>query len=189
LNRIDAGDVLGEVMTDQPLEAAQEEERRVRALYAEHGQILQGYVARLTHDPQRAEDIVQETLVRAWRRGASLTGDAGSLRSWLFTVARNLAIDEHRAGARTEPVAADAFADEADTASQLDRALETWQITEALAHLSRDHREAIVETFFRGHSVAEAAAALGVPPGTIKSRTYYGLRALRAALEEQGWGG
>jgi RNA polymerase sigma-70 factor (ECF subfamily) len=176
------------VTTDQPLEAAQEEERRVRALYAEHGQVLLGYVTRLTHDPQRAEDIVQETLVRAWRRGETL-GDPGSLRPWLFTVAHNLAIDDRRAGARTEPVTGEAFKDQADTAAQLDRALETWQITEALARLSRDHREAIVETYFRGHSVAEAAAALGVPPGTIKSRTYYGLRALRAALEEQGWGG
>ena len=176
-------------MTDEPLDAAQEEERRVRALYAEHGQVLQGYVTRLTRDPQRAEDIVQETLVRAWRRGESLSGDARSLRPWLFTVARNLAFDDHRARARIEPVAPEAFTDEADTAAALDRTLETWQITEALAHLSWDHREAIVETFFRGHSVAEAAAALCVPPGTIKSRTYYGLRALRSALEEQGWGG
>src|SRR4051794_24171337 len=161
---MDPGDVSGEVTADQPLEAAQEEERRVRALYAEHGQVLQGYVARLTRDRQRAEDIVQETLVRAWRQGKSLTGDSGSLRPWLFTVARNLAIDDHRAGARIEPVATQTFDERADTAAQLDRALETWQITEALANLSRHHREAIVETFFRGHSVTEAAVALGVPP-------------------------
>src|SRR4051812_20274808 len=130
---MDPGDVSREVMADQSFEAAQEEERRVRALYAEHGQVLQGYVTRLTRDPQRAEDIVQETLVRAWRRGESLSGDAGSLRPWLFKVARNLAIDDHRASARTQPVAAEAFTDEADTAAALDRALETWQITEALA--------------------------------------------------------
>jgi RNA polymerase sigma-70 factor (ECF subfamily) len=126
--------------------------------------------------------------LRAWRKSGSLDGGTASLRSWLFAVAHNLAIDEHRASAaRSE----DTTAEPADVpvAGQLDRALETWQITEALAMLSRDHREALIETYFRGRSVAQAAAILGVPPGTVKSRTYYALRSLRAALEERGWGG
>jgi RNA polymerase sigma-70 factor (ECF subfamily) len=164
------------------------EEELVRALHAEHGSALLGYVTRITGDPQRAEDVVQETLLRAWRKADSLEGDASSLRSWLFAVAHNLAIDEHRARAarREEP---DQDLPDAAVAGQLDRALEASQITEALRSLSRDHREAIVETYFRGRSVAEAAEVLGVPAGTVKSRTYYGLRALRAALEERGWGG
>jgi RNA polymerase sigma-70 factor (ECF subfamily) len=174
-------------VTGGPQSEAEQQERRMQALYEDHGRALQGYVTRLTHDPQRAEDIVQETLLRAWRRSDSLSGDSASLRPWLFTVARNLAVDSHRARARTEAYEIDA-ADEA-AAAQLDRALETWQIAEALARLSADHRDAIVETFFRGRSVAEAATVLRVPPGTIKSRTYYGLRALREILEEQGWGG
>ena len=160
----------------------------MRALYAEHGPALTGYVTRITGDRQRAEDIVQETLFRAWRKSGSLDVGTASLRSWLFTVAHNLAIDEHRANAaRSE----DTTAEPADVpvGGQLDRALETWQITEALAMLSKDHREALIETYFRGRSVAEAAAILGVPPGTVKSRTYYALRSLRAALEERGWGG
>ena len=160
----------------------------MRALYAEHGPALTGYVTRITGDRQRAEDIVQETLFRAWRKSGALDVGTASLRSWLFTVAHNLAIDEHRANAaRSE----DTTAEPADVpvGGQLDRALETWQITEALAMLSKDHREALIETYFRGRSVAEAAAILGVPPGTVKSRTYYALRSLRAALEERGWGG
>ena len=164
------------------------EEELVRALYAEHGPALTGYVTRIIGDPQRAEDIVQETLVRAWRKAGSLEGDPASLRSWLFTVAHNLAIDEHRAKkARSEDAAAEP--EDVPVAGLLDRALETWQITEALGTLSRDHREALVETYFRGRSVAEAAALLGIPAGTVKSRTYYALRALRGALEERGWGG
>jgi RNA polymerase sigma-70 factor (ECF subfamily) len=163
------------------------EEDLVRALYAEHGSALTGYVARITGDRQRAEDIVQETLLRAWRKSGSLRGDAASMRSWLFTVAHNLAIDERRSrSARNEDDAA-GLAD-VPAAGQLDRALEAWQITEALTTLSRDHREALIETYFRGRSVAEAAALLGVAPGTVKSRTYYALRGLRAALEERGWG-
>jgi RNA polymerase sigma-70 factor (ECF subfamily) len=164
------------------------EEELVRALYAEHGPALTGYVTRIIGDPQRAEDIGQETLVRAWRKAGSLEGDPASLRSWLFTVAHNLAIDEHRAKkARSEDAAAEP--EDVPVAGLLDRALETWQITEALGTLSRDHREALVETYFLGRSVAEAAALLGIPAGTVKSRTYYALRALRGALEERGWGG
>jgi RNA polymerase sigma-70 factor (ECF subfamily) len=176
------------VATHRQLRASNTEEELVRALYAEHGTVLTSYVARITGDRQRAEDIVQETLLRAWRKSSALRGDAASMRSWLFTVAHNLAIDERRSrAARTEDEAAE-LAD-VPIAGQLDRALETWQITEALATLSRDHRQALIETYFRGRSVAEAAAVLGVAPGTVKSRTYYALRALRTALEERGWGG
>jgi len=160
----------------------------VRGLYAEHGPALTGYVTRITGDRQRAEDIVQETLLRAWRKAGSLRGDAASMRSWLFTVAHNLAIDERRSRtARSED--GTAALEDVPVAGQLDRALEAWQITEALATLSRDHREALIETYFRGRSVAEAAAVLGIAPGTVKSRTYYALRGLRTALEERGWGG
>ena len=63
------------------------------------------------------------------------------------------------------------------------------EIREAVRALSEDHRRTLIETHFRGRSVSEAAAVLGVPAGTVKSRTYYALRALRAALEEKGWGG
>lgn len=160
----------------------------MRALYAEHGSALTGYVARITGDRQRAEDIVQETLLRAWRKSGSLSGDPASMRSWLFTVAHNLAIDERRSRAARTEDGAEALTD-VPVAGQLDRALETWQITEALGTLSRDHREALIETYFRGRSVAETAAILAVAPGTVKSRTYYALRALRTALEERGWGG
>jgi RNA polymerase sigma-70 factor (ECF subfamily) len=164
------------------------EEELVRALHAEHGAALLGFVTRMTGDAQRAEDIVQETLLRAWRKAGSLEGDASSLRSWLFTIAHHLTIDEHRARTARAEDSQDELAD-VPVVGQLDRALEAWQITEALATLSRDHREALVETYFRGRSVAEAAGVLGVPAGTVKSRTYYALRSLRAALEERGWGG
>jgi RNA polymerase sigma-70 factor, ECF subfamily len=179
---------VSEVMALRKRRLGELEEELVRALQAEHGPALLGYVTRITGDPQRAEDVVQETLLRAWRKAESLEGDASSLRSWLFAVAHNLAIDEQRArSARREE--ADPELAEVAVAGQLDRALEASQIADALRTLSGDHREAIVETYFRGRSVAEAAAVLGVPPGTVKSRTYYGLRALRAALEERGWGG
>ena len=162
-------------------------ETLMRALYDEHAGALLGYALRLAGgDRQRAEDIVQETLLRAWRHPEVLAEERGSVRPWLFTVARNLAVDGHRARrARPREVSDEALA-VVPAADELDRALEAWQVAAAVAKLSPDHRAVLVETYYRGRSVAEAAAVLGVPPGTVKSRTYYALRALRLALQELG---
>lgn len=69
---------------------------------------------------------------------------------------------------------------------ELERAVESWAVAEALAALRQEHREVLLEVYYRGRSVKEASATLGIPPGTVKSRTYYALRALRLALEERG---
>jgi RNA polymerase sigma-70 factor (ECF subfamily) len=163
------------------------DEELLRAMWAEHGGPLLAYATRLTGgDRQRAEDIVQETLLRAWRHPEALDPERGSPRPWLATVARNLAVDGHRSRqARPPEVGADALSIVA-VPDHADRVLETWIVTDALRTLSPEHREVIVETYFRGKSVAEAAATLRIPPGTVKSRTYYALRALRLALTERG---
>lgn len=162
------------------------DEQLVRALYAEHAGPLLGYVLRLTGgDQQRAEDVVQETLLRAWRHPEALSGRP--IRPWLFTVARNLVVDEHRARrARPREVGEAALGTVPSDRPDLDRVLESWAVAEAVATLRREHRTVLLETYYRGRSVAEAAIALGIPPGTVKSRTYYALRALRLALEERG---
>lgn len=159
----------------------------IRAVYAEHGEALLGYVTRLTGDRARAEDIVQETVLRAWRNAEQLASDHRPLRPWLFTVAARIVVDDHRARrARPQEVSADLL-DLVPAGDQLDRALEAWQVADAMDTLSGAHRQALVETFYRGRSVTEAAAVIGVPAGTVKSRVFYGLRALRLALEERGW--
>jgi RNA polymerase sigma-70 factor (ECF subfamily) len=104
----------------------------------------------------------------------------------LFTTARNLAIDAwRRRTARVGEVITDA-PPELPAADETDRAVESWLVAEALARLSRPHREVLVECFYQGRSVAEAATKLGVPPGTVKSRTHYALRSLKLVLEELG---
>lgn len=159
----------------------------IRALYAEHGPALLLYGLRLTDgDRARAEDLVQETLLRAWRHPDALAGDRGSVRPWLFTVARHLAVDAHRARRARPPEVGDAALATVPSEDVLDRALQAWQVADALATLRPDHRNVLLETYYRGRSVAEAAAVLGVPPGTVKSRTFYALRALRLAFEERG---
>ncbi len=168
---------------EQPKPATDEE--LVRALYREHGGPLFRYALHLTNgDRQRAEDIVQETLLRAWMHPDAIVDRPA--RPWLFAVARNLAVDAHRARqARPHEVGEAALQTTAvpDTA---DRALESWAVADALRSLRPDHRAVLLETYYRDHSVAEAATALGVPAGTVKSRTFYALRALKLALEERG---
>jgi RNA polymerase sigma-70 factor (ECF subfamily) len=158
----------------------------MRQLHDEHAQALWRFCLRLTgYDRVRAEDVVQETLLRAWRSTPRLELSAGSLRAWLFTVARNIVIDEWRAQrVRGEvPVAAVPEVGEADHTDQL---LTSWMVADALTQLSAEHRAVLAECYFRGASVADAADRLGIPPGTVKSRTHYALRALRLALEERG---
>jgi RNA polymerase sigma-70 factor (ECF subfamily) len=159
----------------------------LRTLHAEHGDALFAHAVRLCDgDRQRAEDLVQETLLRAWRHPEALDPDRGSARAWLFTTARHLAIDAwRRRTARVGEVITDALP-EPPPIDETERAVEAWTIADALAKLSEPHRRVIVECFYRGRSVAEAATVIGVPPGTVKSRTHYAMRALRLVLEEMG---
>ena len=173
---------------------AQTDEESLRALYDQHASALFGYLLRqLNGDRQAAEDLVQETLLRAWTHPEALDPDRGSVRAWLFTVARNLVIDGARARqARPREVGEERLGE--DWAGSVpdpgedayEQTLEAMQMVEALGTLSEEHRSVLIETYYRGASVAEAAKALGVPPGTVKSRTYYALRALRSAFAERG---
>lgn len=157
----------------------------IRRLYAEHGTDLFRYALGLTGgDSHRAEDLVQEAMLRAWR-----TADARPIRSprsWLFSTVRNLAVDAHRAR-QSRPTEADQAAlDALAVADTADHTAESVDMAEALAALRPEHREAIVEVFYRGSSMTQAATALGIPAGTVKSRMYYGLKALRLILQERG---
>jgi RNA polymerase sigma-70 factor, ECF subfamily len=159
----------------------------VRALYDEHAASLMGYVLRLVGgDRQRAEDVVQETLLRAWKHPDSLAPDRGSARPWLWTVARHVVVDSERARRARPAEVAETALGAVPVDDGVDQALVAQVVAEAIDTLSPEHRAAVIETYFRGRSVAEAAGVLGVPAGTVKSRTYYALRALRLALEERG---
>ena len=168
-------------------ELTADDEDLVRTLYAEHGDALFAHALRLAGgDRQRAEDLVQETLLRAWRHPDVLDPERGSVRAWLFTTARNLSIDAwRRRSSRVSEVITDTLP-EPPSEDEADRAVEGWLIAEALNRLTPTHRQVLIECFYRGRSVADAAVRLGVPPGTIKSRTHYALRALRLALTEMG---
>ena len=156
-------------------------------LHDAHSDALWAFALHLTGGNRaRAEDVVQETLLRVWRSRRLRDGSVDRTRSWLFTIARHLVIDEWRTGRTWREVPA-AQPPEPDSVAPLgDGLLEAWLVTDALAHLSTHHRQVLVLCFFGGFSVAEAAQELGVPVGTVKSRTHYALRSLRLVLEERG---
>jgi RNA polymerase sigma-70 factor, ECF subfamily len=159
----------------------------MQQLHAEHATALWRFTLRLVdNDRTRAEDVVQETLLRAWRHRAVLESAPPALRAWLYKVARNIVIDEWRSRrAQLETSVADV--PEATTGDDADdRLLLAWVVAEAVTRLSAEHRAVLLECYYRGRPVAEAARRLGVPEGTVKSRTHYALRALKLALEEMG---
>jgi RNA polymerase sigma-70 factor (ECF subfamily) len=160
----------------------------VRVLHQEHAGALFTFCVRFTDDRQRAEDVVQEVLLRAWRQLGRLELGERPVRPWLFAVARNALTDLHRADGARPQVAGDetALLELADGGDQMDRAVESWTMAEAMRRLSVQHREVLLQSYWLGRSVPETARVLKIPPGTVKSRTYYAMRALRLALEEMG---
>ncbi len=162
-----------------------DETRLLRALRDEYAGPLWRYVVSLTGDRDLADDVVQETLLRAWKRPSVLDQSQSSAREWLFTVARNLVIDDRRSARHRHELAAEVLPEQVDS-DRVDAMLEGWLVADALAELSAEHRSVLVQVYYGGRSIAETAAELGIPPGTVKSRLHYGLRALRLALEEKG---
>jgi RNA polymerase sigma-70 factor, ECF subfamily len=158
----------------------------MQQLHADHSAALWGFCLHLTGDPARAEDVAQETLLRAWQRADRLDEARGSVRSWLFTVARNIVIDEWRSKRFQNERYTDQVPEPGDPVDQTDTLLQSWVVAEAITQLSSEHKAVLLECYYRGRSVAEASRRLGVPEGTVKSRTHYALRALRLALEELG---
>jgi RNA polymerase sigma-70 factor (ECF subfamily) len=160
----------------------------IRLLYQEHGRALLAYATRLTGDPQIAEDVVQETLIRAWRHARNLVEEKGSVRGWLLTVARNIVTDRLRARSVRPTEVAESPMTVPVEGDHAEGVVNTMVVMEALEALSREHREVLVELYYRGRSVTEASKILGVPPGTVKSRTHYALRALREIMGAAGTG-
>ena len=149
-------------------------------LYAAHGRSLRRYADRLVGDPDRGEDLVQETLLRAWQYADRLVDDEAARRGWLFRVVHNMAVDDLRARrARPTEVPVDV---EAAVGDGTDQVLTAIEVNRALRELRPEHRAVLVEIFYRGRTTDEAARALRIPHGTAKSRLFYGLRHLRRRL-------
>ncbi|MET7717674.1 sigma-70 family RNA polymerase sigma factor [Streptomyces sp. NPDC005407] len=164
--------------------SATTDERAMAELQREHGPALFSFLLGLTYgDQQRAEDLLQETLVRAWQHPEAFDGPYESMRPWLFTVGRRLAIDARRSRlARPTEIGDGVLATTPDPADVTEAAVAALDVRAAVESLSPEHRAVLVQIYFHGLSVNEAAEALGIPAGTVKSRSYYALRALARCL-------
>ncbi|MDT5008472.1 MAG: polymerase sigma-70 factor, subfamily [Mycobacterium sp.] len=158
----------------------------LRAVHDAHGPALMRYVRRLTNgDTQFAEDVVQESLLRLWKKPDLLEQPSESARAWLFTVARNVVIDDRRSSRYTREYSTEDVP-ERNTADAIDPALDKWILSDVLLSLTKEHRTAIVRAYYLGQTVADIAEHEQIAEGTVKSRLHYALKALRSALQERG---
>lgn len=157
---------------------------RMRALHAEHSDPLMRFLLKLClGERQLAEDLLQETMLRAWRNIDSIAADRETQRRWLFTVARRVAIDAARARqARPSEVGSLDLTRMPASGDAVEGVVATQVIREALPKISAEHRTVLVALYYRGLSAGEIAAGLGIPEGTVKSRIHYALRAMRAVI-------
>lgn len=161
-------------------------EEAVAGLYDAYGRPLYRLGLLLLGDSGLAEDLVQETFVRLWRSAGRYDPDRASVRTFVYTLARRAAADLWRrrggtlSAALEEPDQADVAGGEA-----FEHLLLRLDIREALEALSPAHRE-VLELQYEGDlTQRQVAERLGVPLGTVKSRTLYALRALRSELKER----
>jgi RNA polymerase sigma-70 factor, ECF subfamily len=154
-----------------------------------HGAALRRFLLRLTHgDRERSEDIYQETMLRAWKHPECYRQGAWQSRRWLLTVAQRISIDQLRAAAVRPALVSDER--QLDVAREpvdyVDQVLLAAEVRAAMATLSVAHQEVIREMYLQDRPAAEVAERLGLPEGTVKSRTYYALRALKDAMQRRG---
>lgn len=164
-------------------------EADVRLAYDTHAGELYRFALRATGDDSSSQDIVQETFLRAWRSADRFDPALASLRVWLFAIARNAITDHHRAvGARPWLRGLTDHPDDArqSSADHAEQVVDEWVVHEALNRIGDEQRQALTETYLRDRPYADVASEIGIPVGTVRSRVFYGLKSLRAALDEMG---
>ncbi|HEY6794667.1 MAG TPA: sigma-70 family RNA polymerase sigma factor [Kineosporiaceae bacterium] len=172
-----------------------------RQLYEAYAQPLHRFVHRQTGDPELAQDVVQDVMVRVWQAAPRFDPDLGTFRAWVFRIARNVLTDEaRRAGRRPRVVAPLEWHDREDgqvsavtlasvgdpAGDEVEAFLRSWVIQNALDRLPAEHRTVVELVHLRQLTVAQAAERLGIPEGTVKSRCFYALQNLRTAFQELG---
>jgi RNA polymerase sigma-70 factor (ECF subfamily) len=154
------------------------------ALYRRYARPVFGLALRRLGDRGRAEDAVQETFASVWRAAGSYKPERGPGAPWLYAVARNAIVDNGRAKREPPVDAPDEPAGEAGPPERAEMGWVAWRVHRALAELPESERSVIELAYWGGRSQSEIADLLGIPLGTVKTRTRTGLARLAAVLED-----
>ena len=159
----------------------------LRELYRGYSGELFGFALNALGERGVAEELVQEVFTRAWRHADRYDPARASVRTWLYQIARHAIIDQRRrASVRPGLPLHEAAPEDEPSGETLEQAMLGWQVATALERLSPEHRQVIRLAHVQGLTMREIAEQTHLPLGTVKSRAWYALRALRLVLEEMG---
>lgn len=167
--------------------AAGDRSEPLQRLFDLYGGPLFGYGKRLLGDTGMAEELVQDTFVRLWRGAARFDPERGSARTWIYAIARNSAIDLQRRRSARPLSHGDSEGELLGSEEPHEQIVDRLEIRAALETIGEKHREVLRLCYDEGLSQAQIAARLSIPIGTVKTRTYHGLRAMRQELESRGF--
>jgi RNA polymerase sigma-70 factor (ECF subfamily) len=162
------------------------DEAGMREAFLAHGGELFGFARRLLNSTSNAEDVVQETFLRAWRSRTRFDPALGSLRTWLFAIEHWVIYDASAEVKKHAVVSIDHLGETLGD-DTMECAITRWQIESALQRLESDHRMIVIELYFNGRSGREVAELFGLPEGTVRRRAFVARKMLRHLLEEGGW--
>jgi RNA polymerase sigma-70 factor (ECF subfamily) len=154
------------------------------ALYRRYARPVFGLALRRLGDRGRAEDAVQETFASVWRAAGTYRPERGPGAPWLYAVARNAIVDNGRAKREPPVDAPEEVAGDQSPAERAESGWVAWRVHRALAELPENERQVIELAYWGGRSQSEVADLLGIPLGTVKTRTRTGLARLAAVLED-----
>jgi RNA polymerase sigma-70 factor, ECF subfamily len=166
--------------------AAGEREEPLAELYRIYGRRIYGLGLRLFGDRGLAEELVQETFLRLWRASNRFEPGRGTVRAFVFTLARRAGVDLlRRRSSRSAKASAVEDLDAPAGDEAFDELVLALDVRDALESLSPKHREVLELHYLADMTQTQIAARLGVPLGTVKTRTFHALRALRELLQER----
>ena len=151
-------------------------------LYRRYARPVFGFALRRLGDRGRAEDAVQETFASVWRSAASYKPERGPGAPWLYAVARNAIVDRARGRTESPTEVPDTPAEGPGPAERAEQSWVAWRVHRALEELPEREHEVIALAYWSGLSQSEVAEYLGIPLGTVKTRTRSALARLAELL-------
>jgi RNA polymerase sigma-70 factor, ECF subfamily len=157
------------------------DEEAVREVHQRYGGAVRTIARSMLSDPELIAEVVQQTFVKAWRGAASFDQDR-EIAPWLYAIARRTTIDLIRREDRTALLSTEEEGDVAVTTISFDRVWEVWEVRRAVDDLPAGERDVVRLCNLEGFTHEEVAGALGIPVGTVKSRSGRAYKRLAAAL-------